>query len=57
VSVPLLNTLAPLGLHASTAVCCCPTPMPTATVTMHLAYTYDNANRRTGLTLPDGKSL
>jgi RHS repeat-associated protein len=32
------------------------TPLPTATVTMHLAYSYDNANRRTGLTLPDGQS-
>ncbi|HXT38296.1 MAG TPA: RHS repeat domain-containing protein, partial [Chloroflexota bacterium] len=31
-------------------------PPPTGTVTAHLAYRYDAAGRRTGLTLPDGKT-
>ncbi len=46
----LLRAVAPVGMHVTAAV---GTPLPA--VTMHLAYTYDAANRRIGLTLPDGQ--
>ncbi|MGH2388426.1 MAG: hypothetical protein ACRDIE_09510, partial [Chloroflexota bacterium] len=54
--VLLLRTAAPLGVPAKAAVASSPIPMPAVTMTEHLAYSYDNANRRTGLTLPDGQS-
>ncbi|MGH2346849.1 MAG: hypothetical protein ACRDG4_16610, partial [Chloroflexota bacterium] len=50
----LLRAVAPLGTHETGAAASRRTPPPT--ITMHLAYRYDNAGRRTGLTLPDGQS-
>jgi hypothetical protein len=54
--VLLLYAADPLGLHATVAAASRTTPMPSATVIMHLAYSYDAAGRRTGLTLPDGQT-
>jgi YD repeat-containing protein len=48
----LLRMVAPSDLHATTALAGSPTPLSTATGTIHLTYSYDAANRRTGLTQP-----
>jgi YD repeat-containing protein len=52
----LLHTVPPASVQATVEAVSSPTPPLTAAVTMHLAYTYDAAGRRTGLTLPDGAS-